>query len=71
MILLIQKVKIKIDKNSYKNILIYCIGYVTIKDWKYFRTNCANPLCLIINKVSEYFKEIYKNKYLRLEIAKK
>ena len=23
---------IKIDEKSYKNILIYCIGYVTIKD---------------------------------------
>ena len=23
---------IKVDKNLYKNIFIYCIGYVTIKD---------------------------------------
>ena len=26
--------KIKIDKKSYKNILIYYIEYVTMKDWK-------------------------------------
>ena len=25
---------IKIDEKSFKNILIYYIGYVTIKDWK-------------------------------------
>ena len=27
--------KIKADENSYKNILIYYTGYVTIKDTKY------------------------------------
>ena len=27
--------KIKIDEKSYKNILIYYIGYVTIKDLRY------------------------------------
>ena len=29
--------KIKIDEKSYKNILIYHIGYVTIKDLKYVK----------------------------------
>ena len=29
--------KIKIDEKSYKNILIYYIGYVTIRDWKYVK----------------------------------
>ena len=28
---------IKIDEKSYKNIFIYCIGYVTIKDSKYVK----------------------------------
>ena len=28
---------IKIDKKSYKNILIYYIGYVTIRDSKYVK----------------------------------
>ena len=35
---------IRIDEKSYKNIFIYCIGYVTIKDSKYVKTNSVNPL---------------------------
>ena len=58
--------KIKIDEKSNKNILIYCIGYVTIKDLKYVEINSANPLYLIINKVNGYFEEINKKKYLSL-----
>ena len=27
--------KIKIDEKSYKNILIYCIGYVMVKDLRF------------------------------------
>ena len=57
---------IKIDKKSYKNILIYYIGYVTIRDSKYVKINIINPLYLIINKVNGYFEEINKNKYLAL-----
>ena len=34
---------IKIDEKSYKNILIYYIGYVTIKDLKYLKINSVNP----------------------------
>ena len=33
---------IKIDEKSYKNILIYSIGYVTIKDSKYIKMNSVN-----------------------------
>ena len=40
---------IKIDEKSYKNILIYNIGYVTIKDSKYVKINSVNPLHLIFN----------------------
>ena len=58
--------KIKIDKKSYKNILIYCIAYVMIKDSKYIEINSVNLLYLIINKVNGYFEEINKNKYLML-----
>ena len=47
---------IKIDENSYKNILIYYIGYVTIK--KYLKIYSLNPLYLIFGKVNKYFKEI-------------
>ena len=57
---------IKIDKKWYKNILIYYIGYVTIRDSKYVKINIINPLYLIINKVNGYFEEINKNKYLAL-----
>ena len=46
---------IKIDKKSYKNILVYYIGYVTIEDSKYIKINN--------NKVNEYFEEINKSKY--------
>ena len=57
---------IKIDKKSYKDILIYCNGYVTIKDSKYVKINSVNPLYLIFNKVNVYFEEINGNKYLAL-----
>ena len=39
----------KIDEKSYKNILIYYIGYVTIKNLKYVKINSVNPLYLIVN----------------------
>ena len=35
---------IKIDKKSYKNLLIYYIGYVRIKDSKYVKINSVNTL---------------------------
>ena len=58
--------EVKIDEKPYKNILIYYIGYVTIKDSKYLKIDSVNPLYLIINKVNGYFEEISKNKYLSL-----
>ena len=51
---------IKIDGKSHKNILIYYIGYVTLKDSKYVKRNSVNPLYLIINKVNGYFEKIDK-----------
>ena len=56
----------EIDKKSYKNILIYYIGYVTIKDSKSIKIYSANPLYFIFNKVNRYFEEINGNKYLTL-----
>ena len=56
----------KIDENSYKNILLYCTGYVTIKDLKYVKINSVNPLYLIFSKVNRFFEEINKNKYFTL-----
>ena len=55
---------IKIDKKSYKNILIYYIGYVTIK--KYIKIYSRNLLLLIFGKVNGYFEEINGIKYLIL-----
>ena len=49
-----------------KNILIYYIGYVTIKDSKYIKINSVNPLYLSIYKVNRYFEEINGNKHLTL-----
>ena len=54
--------KIKIHKNSYKNILFYYIGYVKIKDLKYIKSNRVNPLYYIINRVNGYIEKIDKNK---------
>ena len=48
--------KIKVDKKSYINILIYYIRYVTIKDSKYIQINSVNPLYLITTKVNGYFE---------------
>ena len=58
--------KIKIDENSYKNIFIYHIGYLTIKDLSYPRINSVNFLYLIINKINRYIEESSRNKYLTL-----
>ena len=41
---------IKIDEMSYKNILIYYIGYVTIKDSKYVKINSVIPSYLFSAK---------------------
>ena len=57
---------IKINEKSYKNILIYYIGYVTIKNSKYLKINSVNSLHLIFNKVNGYFEEIDGSKYLTL-----
>ena len=49
---------LKIDKNYYKGINIYYIGYITIKkidDCENIYS--VNPLCLLINHVSGYIKE--------------
>ena len=55
-----------IQINSYKNILIYHIVYVTIKNSKYIKINGASSLHIIINNMNGYFEEINKNKNLTL-----
>ena len=60
---------IKIDEKSYKNILIYYIGYVTIKYLKYVKINSGNPLCLIFSKINGYIEEINISKFLMLVLT--
>ena len=61
--------KIKIEQKSNKNILVYYIGYVTIKDSKYVQVNSVNPLYLIFNRVNRYFEKINGNRYLALVLT--
>ena len=56
-------------KKSSKNILIYYIVYVTIKDSKNAWTNSVNSLYLTFDKVNKYFEEINGNKYLTLVLS--
>ena len=51
---------IKIDENSYKNILIYYFGYVTIKDSIYVKINSVNPSYLIFTNVKDTLKKLIK-----------
>ena len=56
---------LKIDKNSYKNIGIYNIGYITIKkidDYK--NIHSINPLYLMIGEVIGHIEENNRNKYI-------
>ena len=56
---------LKIDKKSYENIDIYCIGYITIKNISdYENINSVNPLYLIIGEVDGFIEEKNGNKYL-------
>ena len=57
---------IKTDEKTYKNILIYYIGYLMIKDLKYVKIDSVNPLYFIFSKVNGRFEEISKSKYLTL-----
>ena len=56
---------LKIDKNSYKNISIYNIGYITKKKIDYCeKIYSVNPLYLLIDHASRYIEEKGVNKYL-------
>ena len=48
---------LKIDKKSYKNIGIYYIGYITMKNSDYVKINGVNPLYIIINEVDGSISE--------------
>ena len=49
-----------------KNILLYYIGYMTVKHVRYVRINSVSPLYLIIHKINRYIEESKWNKYLTL-----
>ena len=48
---------LKIDKKLYKNIDIYYIAYITMKDSDYVKMNSVNNLYLIIDEVDGHFEE--------------
>ena len=58
---------LKIDKKSYKNIDIYYIGYIIVKNSDYVKINSVNLLYLIINEINGYIKEKNGSKYLVFE----
>ena len=41
--------QIKVDKKSYKNIIIYYIGYITTKNFSYINITSVNPLYLKVD----------------------
>ena len=64
------QVLLKVDKKNYKEIDVYCIGYVTFKEIaNCSNINSANPLYLMIDKIIGHFEEKSGNKYLVLDDA--
>ena len=62
----------KIDKKPYKDFDIYYTGYITIKkidDYENIRS--VNPLYLIIQSATGYFKEKIGEKYLIIDLTQK
>ena len=66
---------LKIDKKSYKDFDIYYIGYIMIKKFDKFSDHeniySVNPLYLIIDSTTGYFKEKNRKKYLLLDLIGK
>ena len=48
---------IKIDKKLCKNIVIYYVRFITIKNLSYGKINSVNPLYLIFNEINGYIEE--------------
>ena len=55
---------LKIDKKSYKNITIFYIGYISMKDSDYVKINSVNPLYIIIDEADGHSEERNENKCL-------
>ena len=45
------------DKKSYRNIFIYHIGYMKVKDLRYSTIISVNPSCVIMDKINAYIEE--------------
>ena len=59
---------LNVDKKNYKEIDIYYIGYVTVKEIANCNNiNSVNPLYLMINEMIGHFEEKNENKYLVLD----
>ena len=57
--------KLKLDKKTYKDLDIYNIGYITIKNICHgYDVNSVNPLYLRIDNASGYIEEKGSNKCL-------
>ena len=52
------------DKNSYKNIDVYYIRYITMKNSDHVKINSVNPLYIITDDVDGSVGEKNGNKYL-------
>ena len=63
---------LKMDKKSHKDIDIYYIGYITIKKFSDCENNhSVNPLYLITDSATGYFKEENNEKYLIIDSTEK
>ena len=66
---------IKMDEKSYKNVIVYCIAYVTIKDSKYVKTNSVNLYTLCSTKQMDTLKKLIKisikHYFLQIKAKKK
>ena len=49
--------RIKIDQKSYKNIVIYYIGYITAKNLSYVKIKSVSPLYNIIDKINVHWRK--------------
>ena len=59
---------LNVDKNNYKEIDIYYIGYITVKKIANSNNiNSVNSLYLMINEMIGHFEEKNENKYLVLD----
>ena len=57
--------KIKIDEKSYKNILIFHIEYVMVKNLNSITINSVNPLYIVINKINDTLKKVMEKDSLK------